>query len=129
MKYINSTAFVTALIGASSLLALPEPLASWKADGQAQPEAGTEARTTNAIDIAYRQGITGKAFSFNGKTSVIETAFEWKSPSPTTTWSVWIRPTESTQQLEILSNDPFTHALYIRKGKITIYNAGRNLEF
>jgi pimeloyl-ACP methyl ester carboxylesterase len=108
---------------------MPKPVACWKADGQAQPEAGTEARTTNAIDITFKQGVAGKAFSFNGKTSVIQAAFEWKSASPAATWSVWIRPTESTEQMEILSNDPFANALYIRNGKIAIYNAGRNLEF
>lgn len=127
MNFIHLTAL--ALLTASSLLALPEPIACWKADGQAQPEAGAHARTTRAIDIAYRQGVAGKAFSFDGKTSVIEAAFEWKSASPTTTWSVWIRPTESPRQLEILTNGPFANALYIRNGKIAIYNAGRNLEF
>jgi pimeloyl-ACP methyl ester carboxylesterase len=129
MKYIALTTAALTLLTATALLALPEPVACWKADGQAQPEAGTEARTTNAIDISYKQGVTGKAFSFNGKTSVIQAAFEWKSPSPNATWSVWIRPSKSIGQMEILSNDPFTNSLYIRNGRIAIYNAGRNLEF
>lgn len=129
MKYIALTTAALTLLTATALPALPEPVACWKADGQAQPEAGTEARTTNAIDISYKQGVAGRAFFFNGKTSVIQAAFEWKSPSPTATWSVWIRPSKSIGQMEILSNDPFTNSLYIRNGRIAIYNAGRNLEF
>jgi pimeloyl-ACP methyl ester carboxylesterase len=31
--------------------------------------------------------------------------------------------------MEIISNDPFAQSLYIRNGRIAIYNAGRNLEF
>ena len=129
MKYINLTTTSLVLLTASHILAMPEPVACWKADGQTQPEAGTAARTTKEIDIAYKQGVSGKAFSLNGKTSVIEAAFAWKSTSAAATWSVWIRPTESTGQMEILTNDPFANALYIRNGKIAIYNAGRNLEF
>jgi pimeloyl-ACP methyl ester carboxylesterase len=129
MRYINLTTTSLVLLAASRILALPEPVACWKADGQAQPEAGTTARTTRAIDIAYRQGISGKAFYFNGETALIEAAFAWKSTSPTTTWSAWIRPTKSNRQMEILSNAPFSNSLYIRNGKIAIYNAGRNLEF
>ena len=129
MKYINLTTTAFVLLTASNILAAPDPVACWKADGQTQPEAGTEARTTNAIDITYKQGVAGKAFAFNGKTSVIQSAFEWMSASPAATWSVWIRPTESIQQMEIISNDPFAQSLYIRNGRIAIYNAGRNLEF
>ena len=129
MNYNALATTALSLLTATRMLALPEPLACWKADGQAQPEAGTTARTTRAIDIAYRQGVSGKAFYFNGETSLIEAAFAWKSASPTTTWSVWIRPTKSTRQMEILSNAPFSNSLYIRNGKIAIYNAGRNLDF
>ena len=129
MNYSALTTTALSLLTATRMLALPEPIACWKADGQAQPEAGTWARTTNAIDITYKQGVAGKAFSFNGKTSVIEAAFEWKSESNATTWSAWIRPNKSDSQMEILSNAPFSNSLYIRNGKIAIYNAGRNLEF
>ncbi len=129
MKFCTLAAPTAALLTASSLFALPAPVACWKADGQAQPEAGGRARTTREIDIAYRQGVTGKAFSFNGENSLIEAALEWKTPSAAMTWSAWIRPSQSDQQLEILSSSPFFNSLYIRNDKITIYNAGRNLEF
>ena len=129
MKYNTLTTTALVLLTACDLLALPKPVACWKADGQEQPEAGTHVRTTRAIDIAYRQGVAGKAFYFNGETSLVEAAFAWKSASTTTTWSAWIRPTESPRQLDILSNAPFSNSLYIRNGKIAIYNAGRNLEF
>ena len=129
MNYNALATTALSLLTATRMLALPEPVACWKADGQAQPDAGTTARTTRAIDIAYRQGVSGKAFYFNGETSLIEAAFAWKSASPTITWSVWIRPTKSTRQMEILSNAPFSNSLYIRNGKIAIYNAGTNLEF
>lgn len=129
MKCPILTATALLSLASGNVLALPQPVACWKADGQTQPEAGTEARTTKATEIGFKQGVAGKAFAFNGKTSVIEAAFEWKSASPAMTWSVWIRPTESTQQMEILTNDPFVNALYIRNGRIAIHNSGRNLEF
>ena len=127
MTNITLKTSTVALLTVGSLLAAPAPIACWHADGDVQPDHGGKARTTNSVDIAYRQGITGKAFSFNGKSSVIEADLVLKSPEITTiTWSVWIKPTESTGEHVILSADPYSHAFTITNGQLSIYCEGRH---
>ena len=116
-----------ALLTASSLFALPEPIARWNADGDVQPEPGGKARTTKSVEIAYRAGVAGKAFNFDGTTSEIETDLVLKSSeTPTTTWSVWIKPTESAGQRQILSADPYFHSLFITDGKLSVHAGQRD---
>ena len=126
MKHKLSITAVT-LLTASSLFALPDPIARWNADGDVQPEPGGKARTTNSVAITYKAGVAGKAFAFDGKTSEIETDLVLKSPEITTmTWSVWIRPTESAGEHIILSADPYSHAITITSGQLSIYCEGRH---
>jgi len=121
------TTIAVALLTSISLYALPEPIARWNADGDVQPEPGGKARTVSSEDIAYKTGVAGKAFSFNGHSSVIEAELVAKSPEITTmTWSVWIRPTESAGEHIILSADPFSHAITVSNGQLSIYCGGRH---
>lgn len=117
---------VVALLAAGSLFALPEPIACWHADGDDQPEPDGKARTTNSVDIAYRQGITGKAFSFNGKTSEFEAELIPNSlKSPAMTWSVWIRPAKPTGYHSQTILSATYYVLSIEGGQFTIYANGR----
>ena len=128
-QLLTSTA--VALLTAGTLLAVPSPIARWNADGNVQPEPGGKARTINSVDIAYKQGVAGKAFSFNGKTSEIEAELVLNSfKFPTMTWSVWIRPTESagnqSQYQTILSSKPGYYSLTIANGQLAINANGRS---
>ena len=125
MKHKLSTPVVV-LLTSISLYALPESIARWNADGDVQPEPGGKARTVNSEDIAYKQGVAGKAFSFNGKSSVIEAELVAKSPGFTTmTWSVWLRPNESAGDHTILS-DGYSNEIAIINGQLTIFYGGHN---
>ena len=124
------TITAVALLTSVNLLAMPSPIARWNADGNVQPEPGGKASTINSVDIAYKQGIAAKAFSFNGKTSELEAELVPNSLKlPAMTWSVWIRPTKPTgyQSNQTILNATY-YTLTIEGGQLVISANGRTIK-